>query len=456
MLRRSLLASAILSLAAMNAGATDLLQVWQAASQHDPQGAMLEAGRAAGAARREQAASLWRPNVGLSAAAGRSSADSRMAGAQFSAPGFDQSTGVDFGTSINGGSATRWTLGAKQPLLDATRSAQSRQLGIAADAAELEYRNGRQEWMLQLVQRYFDLVLAERRLALLQQQHAAVEKALVEAKDRFAIGDTPITDSHEAAARARSLQAQLVAAGNELELARQQLADSSGLPVDGLRPLAPAGGQRIVALEPLAHWQDQSARQNPMLLLLQAQLDAASQEVRKHELLGSTTLDLVAQASRERLSGSGDFGPASNTQSQQLIGVMLNLPLYTGGWRSAKLEESLRLQDKARAQLEQARLQIGQQTRSAWLALQSGQARIAALEQALTASQARLEATRLGRQVGDRTTLDLLNAENDATAAELALLQGRIDLLLSHLRLQALAGELDEPDLQALNARLQR
>lgn len=457
MMRPSLLAAIVLSLA-LNAGATDLLQVWRAASRHDPQGAMLEAGRAAGAARREQAAALWRPNVGLSAAAGRSSADSRMEGAQFSAPGFgpDPVAGVSFGTSVKGGSATRWALSARQPLFDATRSAQSRQLGIAADAAELEYRQGRQDWMLQLTQRYFELVLAGRRLALLQQQHAAVEKALVEARDRFAIGDTPITDTHEAAARARGLQAQLVAAGNELELARQQLADSSGLPADELRPLPPASGMLPGTLEPLAHWQEQAGRSNPMLLLQQAQLEAASQEVRKHELAGSPTLDLVAQASRERLSGSGDFGAASNTQSQQMVGVALNLPLYTGGWRSARLEESLRLQDKARAQLEQVRLQVGQQTRSAWLALQSGQARIAALEQALTASQARLEATRLGRQVGDRTTLDLLNAENDATAAELALLQGRVDLLLSRLRLRSFAGELDESDLQAVNARLER
>ncbi len=87
--------------------------------------------------------------------------------------------------------------------------------------------------------------------------------------------------------------------------------------------------------------------------------------------------------------------------------------------------------------------------------MQGGQARIQALEQASIASQARLEATRLGRQVGDRTTLDLLNAENDATAAELALLQGRIELLQSRLRLQALAGQLDEQGLQAVNKALQ-
>lgn len=455
-MNRSLLASAILSLAAINAGATDLLQVWQAAARHDPQGAVLEAGRAAGASRREQAAALWRPNVGLSASAGWSSADSRMEGAQFAAPPFPAPVNqASFGTSVEGGTATRWALSARQPLYDASRSAQSRQLGIAADAAELEYRHARQEWMLQVTQRYFELVLAGRRLALLQQQHAAVEKALVEARDRFALGDIPVTDTHEAAARARGLQAQLVAAGNELELARQQLADISGLPAAELKPLAPATGELVGELESLAHWQQQASQHSPMLLLQQAQLDAASQEVRKHELAASPTLDLVAHAGRERLSGSGDFGSASNTQSQQMVGVALNLPLYTGGWRSARLEESLRLQDKARAQFEQARLQVGQMTHAAWLALQGGQARIQALEQASIASQARLEATRLGRQVGDRTTLDLLNAENDATAAELALLQGRIELLQSRLRLQALAGQLDEQGLQAVNKALQ-
>ena len=77
-----------------------------------------------------------------------------------------------------------------------------------------------------------------------------------------------------------------------------------------------------------------------------------------------------------------------------------------------------------------------------------------ALSEARKASLARLDATRLGRQVGDRTTLDLLQAENDASAAELALLQARTDLLLGQLRLQALAGQLGEPELQLVNAQL--
>jgi outer membrane protein len=88
------------------------------------------------------------------------------------------------------------------------------------------------------------------------------------------------------------------------------------------------------------------------------------------------------------------------------------------------------------------------------LGLTVGAGRIAALAEALRANRARLDATRLGRQVGDRTTLDLLNAENDATSAELALLQARVALLMDRLRLSALAGQLDEAALQTVNATL--
>lgn len=458
---RTLIAGAVFALCAATASAADLMEVWQAARQHDPQGAVADAARAAGASRREQAAALWRPTLGLSVSAGHASGESRMNGAQFSAPAFTEMglTGpvnqASFGTSVQGGTATRWSLGARQPLYDAQRRAQSRQLNVAADTAEVEWQAAQQDWMLETTQRYFDLLLAERRHALLKQQQTAVEKALAEARDRYAIGDAPITDTHEAAARALGLQAQAVAAANDVELARQALVDSTGLPPEKLQLQAPADKQAPSEIKPLPQVLDLARQHNLMLRLMQAQLDAAQAEVGKHQLAASPTLELVAQASRERLSGSGDFGSASNTQSQQMIGLALNVPLYTGGWRSAKLEESLRLQDKARAELERSRLQVGQQTRSAWLALQSSTARLDALAQALQASLARLDATRLGRQVGDRTTLDLLNAENDAAAAELALLQARSDLLQNRLRLDALLGQLDAASLQAVNASLQ-
>ena len=82
-----------------------------------------------------------------------------------------------------------------------------------------------------------------------------------------------------------------------------------------------------------------------------------------------------------------------------------------------------------------------------WLRLQAAEARGAALLAAREASLARLDATRLGRQVGHRTTLELLNAESDASAAELALTQWRSAVALDQLRLRQLAGALDDTSL---------
>jgi outer membrane protein len=71
------------------------------------------------------------------------------------------------------------------------------------------------------------------------------------------------------------------------------------------------------------------------------------------------------------------------------------------------------------------------------------------------ASLSRADATQTGRDVGQRTTLDLLNAENDAAAARLSLAQGRVALLLDRLRLAALVGQLDEAALQTANGELE-
>ncbi len=445
-----------LIISAFPAQAMDLMEAWQATRQHDPQSAVSQAARQAGETRRTQAASLWRPGVMLSASAGRMTGETEMTGAHFSAPGLGQSDGVGFATSVNNGTSTRWTLSARQPLFNLERKAQGRQLELAADVAELEWQSAQQDLMLQTTQRYFDVLLVGNKLALLREQQKAVELALTEAKDRFALGDKPVTDTHEASARAHALRAQVLATQDELALVRSALTDATGVADPALQSLAGNANVLPASLQPLTHWLAEASEKNPLLRMQSAGVQAAQQEVAKYSKAAATTLDLVAQAGRDQLSGNGNFGAASNTASQQMIGLQLNLPLYTGGYRNAKQEEALRLQDKASAELERAKQQISQQTRAAWLALQTGSARLLALAESHKASAARLDATRLGRQVGDRTTMDLLQAETDASSATLALLQARIELLINQLRLQALAGQLNEAALQSVNALLQR
>ena len=436
------------------AQALDLSQTWQATLAHDPQIAVSQAARLAGTAKKQQAAALWRPSLVLSASAGATSADSSTTGANFSATGFPTSNGVEFNTSVTNGSSTRWTLGAKQPLLGAERSAQSKQLDIAASVSELEWESAQADLLLRTAQRYFDLLLANRKLEVLRQQQKSVDQAWVEAKDRFALGDKPVTDTHEALARSMVLQAQVLAAHNDLEMAQTVLAHATGLSLSELQPMEPPAVVQFAEQNALESVIAQALANNPLLRMQAAQVQVAQQEVAKFSALGSATLDVVAQAGQDRLSGSGDFGSASNTSNQRMLGLQWTLPIYTGGYRSARQEEALRLEDKARAELERSRQQISQHTRGTWLALQSGTAQLAALNAAHQASMARLDATRLGRQVGDRTTLDLLQAQNDASSAALALVQARCELLFNRLQMDAWLGQLDAAHLESVNALL--
>lgn len=449
--------SGLLALAG-TAQATDLWQAWEAASQHDRELAVARAAHATVQPKRDQAQALWRPGVGLTAAVGAANSENSMRGAQFSAPGFGQSTGVDFGTSITGGTATRWALQASQPLVNPQRRAQQQQLGLQADMEDLQWQAAQQSLMLRTAQRYLALAQAQEALRVTDQQLLAVQKLAAEAKDRFDLGAAPITAVHEAQARLAALRSQALAAQVDVDIKRRALADSTGLPADTLSARLP-GTAPLPAprnAHALAVWQEQAEANNFPLRLQRLTADIARAEADKHGKAAAATVDLVAQAGQERLTGSGDYGSARNKSTNAMLGVQVNVPLYTGGWRSAKQEEALRLLDKAQAQAESTREQVASQVHAAWLGLHLGAERMQALQEALQASEARQDATHTGLEAGHRTVLDLLNAQNDTAAARLALAQARSQLLLDHLQLAALAGQLDENLLRTASEQIQR
>jgi outer membrane protein len=251
----------------------------------------------------------------------------------------------------------------------------------------------------------------------------------------------------------------VLAAQADLELKQQVLSDITGLAPQSLYPKFPAQDglpdEAVAPTKTLKRWLQDAAASNLDVRTQSANLEVARQEAFKSRIASSPSLDLVAKVGRDHLAGNGDFGPASATASSGMIGVQLTVPVFTGGYRSAQHEEAVELTEKARTDEQRTRQQVALQTRAAWLGLTVGAHRVAALSAALDASRARLDATRLGHQIGDRTTLDLLNAEADASSAEMSLLQARIGLLTERLRLAALAGALDEEQLTTVNASLQ-
>lgn len=435
------------------AHATDLLQAWQAAEQHERELAVARAAHAAAQPQREQASALWRPGVGMTAAAGWGHGESQMRNAQFSAPGMGTNNDVRFGTSINSGTATRVALQASQPLYNPERRAQQQQLHLQADMGDLQWLAAQQAAMLRTAQRYLDLAVAQEQLRVLDSQLDAVKKAAAEAQDRFDLGSAPITAVHEAQAQRAQLRARRLAAQADLHVKRRQLADATTLPEASLQVRLPTTA--MPADQALAPWQDQAAAGNPGIRLQQLAADLARAEADKHRASAAPKIDLVAQADQQRLSGHGDYGGgARNQQTNALLGVQLTVPLYTGGYRSAKEAESLAKWNEAQAQLDATREAVARQVHAAWLGLQAGSEQVRALQEALVASNARQDATRTGYEVGHRTLLDVLHADNDQAATTLALARARSELLLHRLQLAQLAGRLDAGVLAQANQEL--
>ena len=245
-----------------------------------------------------------------------------------------------------------------------------------------------------------------------------------------------------------------MAADMDLQLKQSMFADLTGISGEHLLPLNVPTDQLKVNLPSIDACIRDASLNNPELLAQDKKLAGAKEDAEKHRALNSPSLDLIAQIGRDRLNGNGDYGSADNSASNRMIGIQLTIPLYTGGIRSAKYSEAVHLIDKAKFDGELLKQKIVVQVRATWLGVTVGENRLAALNQAYKASLARLEATRLGHSVGDRTTLDLLNAENDSTSAALAVLQANVNVRLNKLKLAQLIGNLDEAVLSDTNALL--
>ena len=393
---------------------------------------------------RALASSLWRPQVALSASAGKASNETKTAGAQFSAPSmgmFNQT--ADFNTSISNGTMTQWAVSAKQPLYNPARRAQSQQLKLGAQITDLQRQGAEQALIVRTAERYFDAQLAQQKLQLLSAQLKSTQSSTEEAQYRFDIGNRPITEVYESQAQLAEIQAAHYGAQSDLQIKLQRLQDAIGH-IPAALPNAVQLRQPLPKLEPLAVWQTKAQQNNIELQMQALAVRNAQAKAQEYALGASASVDLVGQIGRQKLSGDGDYGSAKNQQNNSMIGVQLTVPLYTGGYNSAKYQEAQAALKKAQIDLQRTQEQVAQNVNAAWLGAQTAQLQVSALSAALKASAARLDATKTGQEVGHRTVLDVLNAQNQNTQVRINLESAKQQYVMSRLRLGALVQALDE------------
>jgi outer membrane protein len=449
MKRLPLIAALALAGIASAAHAADLMGAWQAALARDPEIAAARALHEQATFRQEQAKALWAPMVSAGGAVGIGGADSHTKGAEV--PGM--MSDMTFKTNVNAGALTRASIGAQKAWISPEREAQSKQLELSAQIAQTQWQQAQQALIMRTAQRYFDVVGAEQTLTVLKRQQKAMQQAAAEISKRQSVGDASVMDVQEANARVSEIRAHVLTHENNLankKVAYRQLTGQEPtqlLPIGNIN-LTPAN------LADANTWVLRAKQQSPSLQMMGLQQAIQGQEAKRVKAGNAMTVDWVAQAQMDRLSGQGMYGSASNQTAQYMVGIQLNAPLSTGGMVESREREALKQVEKLRYDQEAVEQQVEQQVRDAWQSLSTAQARLQALSQSEQASKARLTSTRQAHRTGARTTNELLGAEHDAAQAELAVVQLRIQTAMEQLRLSAASGELGEAQLRQVNALL--
>ncbi|MBX3606398.1 MAG: TolC family outer membrane protein [Piscinibacter sp.] len=427
--------------------ALDLMDSYRKAREADPDLLAAHQALAAGREKAVQGSALLKPQIGLTASV--SHANDRSSTGNLP----PQLAGLVPDSSS--GSTHQVALQLKQPLYDAKARADKAQLEQQTGLAEVSHRQAEQSLIQRVGEAYFDVLLAQESLRVVQAEKAAVGLQRDRAQARFDVGRGKITDLQEAQARYDGVLTREVSAQSTLALRQAQYRELTGVEAEGLAPLAAGFVPAPPAPDSLAAWQLKGEDANTRVQRQRGELAIAGAEIEKYRLSGRPTLDLVASVTdRGQHGGSSSLSPERNRSA--LIGLQFNLPLYAGGGIDSRERESLARQRQAEQQLAGARRDTRLQVQDGFLAVKTGVARIASLEQSLRSTRTALEATTLGRDVGTRTELDVLDAQQRVFASELDLAQARHDYLLGRLRLAAAAGELQEGDLQSLNAQLTR
>ena len=426
---------------ANSAWALDFKTAYEAALQHD---ATILAERAAAQAAQErlpQALSQRRPSLSLSAGQNRNHLESQTANMLG-----QRSVSERYYDSNNA------ALQLRQPLYRPAILAQIKQARAQVQDADAVLDVNENDLLERVAQAYFDALLGQVQLDLASAQKTAFAAQLQSAQKGFAAGVGMRTDVDEAQARMDLAHAQVLQAQQALDLARRRLALLLGVPVAQLVQLADLDTQRFAPSAPVPtsaeQWIALAEESSPQLQALRARLQAAQAEVDKAQAGHKPTLDVVATVSR---SDSDSVTSINTVYKQKYVGVQLNVPLYAGGYVSSTVRQALAEVQRMQQTLEAAQRDLSNQVYEQFSAMTEGVLRIAALEQAVRSAQQALLSSQKSLQAGARTTVDVLNAEQQLTVAQRDLAQARYGYVLAHLKLQMLAGQERMANVDAVN-----
>ncbi len=316
------------------------------------------------------------------------------------------------------------------------------------EAGQLSLRGTEATTFTEVVGAYNDVIRDEAIVGLNAQNVKVLDTNLAASRDRFQVGDLTRTDVAQSEARLSLARADFQTAQSQLISSRENYVRLVGSVPGTLAPPPPLPN---LPTSPDAAV-DVAVQNNPTLLAALKSRDATQYDI------------AVARASRLPQVGVtvggnyanylGTLGTGNNTgfgvgQSGASLGVGLNLtlPIFQGGRPAALVRQAQALRSQAIEQATATERQIVASARSAYAIWRSSLQVIKSSEEAVSANRLSLEGVRAENSVGNRTILDILNAEQELLNSQVTLVTARRDAYVAGFALLAAMGEAEARDL---------
>ncbi len=328
--------------------------------------------------------------------------------------------------------------------------------------AEATYNIAYQDFLVRVAGGYFSVLTAQDGVIFAEAEEKALQRQFEQAEQRFEVGLTAVTDVHEARASYDNARARAIVSRNTLADTKEALVELTGQYFDDYDPL-----QEVLPLvtpipENAEEWVDIAMQYNPTVISAHMGVEIADANIRLQRSGHYPSLDLVGSISQFTNNKSplrGDAGEILATtdvvSDDKRIGLQLSVPIYQGGLITSRTRQARYLLNAVNEDLDQRQRAVVRSTKNAYRAVIAGIEQVGAFGQAMISAESALEATQAGFEVGTRTIVDVLIAQQRYFQAQRDNSLARHTYIVDHLRLKAAAGVLAEEDLQKVNSILQ-
>ncbi|HVY50006.1 MAG TPA: TolC family outer membrane protein [Devosia sp.] len=308
------------------------------------------------------------------------------------------------------------------------------------EASRYSLQNSEQNVLLAVVQAYMDVIQNTQLVQLRQENVKFYQAQLQSANDRLKIGEGTKLDVSQAQARLAQGTASYQAAVASLQTSQATYERYVGHKPRNLSASYNLGKLLPKSVEAAVN---EAVSDNPAILAAKAAIRAAQANSDSANAAFGPTLDMVGSVGGT-LFGGGATTPAAPAGS---LKFSLSIPIYGGGALGANIRKANISQVKSEVDALAARDQVKESVITAWATLQNATAQIASAQSAVAAGQLSLEGTQQERDVGQATTLDVLNAQSELTTTKESLIQANASKVIAAFALVAATGHLTAADL---------